>query len=155
MTNDLDKVKKTLSTQAEVIDTLKSETAELSIKTTAQIKSRLEAYKQVYDNYEGFIIDLAKKLKDGQFGDNTYKELGASRLVANWLQETEEFLEENEKFLENVDKTMRQGFVRESLTELPEDTRKELINFLNEEKAQLLEKFAKKLQVALKKYRSG
>jgi hypothetical protein len=65
--------------------------------------------------------------------------------------ETERFLEEEGEKLQGAERETRKGFVEESLKALPEDIKSELLGKLNEKKHEVLEWFAKELQLAQKK----
>jgi hypothetical protein len=151
MDKDLEQAKQELKTETAVVGVVKTETSELSLRSVAKVKARLQAYETVYTNYEKFIKNEAEKLADGKYAENTYKELGIARLIAHWVVETERFLEEEGEKLQGAERETRKGFVEESLKALPEDIKSELLGKLNEKKHEVLEWFAKELQLAQKK----
>lgn len=153
MDKDLKELQDETKARTEVVEVIKSKTADVTLKNVAKIKARFEAYNQVYDNYEFFIIDQSKKLKTGEYSAIPYKELGVARLIATWIFESEKYLEANEKFLQEVEKQTRKGFVSEALSTLPDDLKQKLLQKLEEEKHKLLEWFAKEVQLAYQKAR--
>lgn len=149
--NEFNKLKDGLSSEVAVTEVIKSDVADFALKSVAKVRARLRAYENIYANYESYIINESLKLKDGNYSDNTYKELGIARLVAHWVVETEKFLDEEESKLQGIERETRKGFVEESLKVLPDDLRDEVLSAWNEKKQEVLEWFAKKLQSAIKK----
>jgi len=134
-----------------VTKVVKSEVADLQLKTVAKVKARLQAYESVYGNYEQFIKNEAEKLAEGSYSENTYKELGIARLVAHWVVETERFLEEEENKLQDAEKRTRRGFFEESFQSLPNDIKDELLRKFDERKHEFMEWFSKEVTLATKK----
>lgn len=147
--NELEKVKEKVAIEAKITDVIKDEVADVSLKTVAKIKARYLSYEKIFGNYEKFVEYIAGQLAGNKYADNTFKEMGCARIVANWLADTEGFLEANENILAGVEKVARKGFVKQSLAGLPDDLRQDLLDNLNEKKAELLEQFAKDIQIAL------
>ena len=58
----LEEAKQKTETAVHVVDLVKQGTTDLSLHTVAKIQERLDAYKQVCKNYEGFIVAQAKEL---------------------------------------------------------------------------------------------
>lgn len=142
------KAKAESDTEEVVATVLQGETTDLSVRTTAKVRAKLDAYEKIYANYESFIENQAKELADGKLKDNPYKELGVARLIAHWLVDTETFLLENEALMKDMDTGVRKRFVEESLDVFPEDIKEELLIKLNEKKQELLIWFAGELQQA-------
>jgi len=142
--------KEQVATAVQVTEIIKSEAAEINLRTVAKIKAKYNAYEKVHGNFQTYILFVSNKLANNEFADNTFKEMGVARLVANWIVVTELFLENNEGVLEDAEKKTRRGFVTESLKELPKDLKDEVIDALNEGKAELLERTAKHIQIALR-----
>lgn len=142
------KAKAESDTEEVVATVLRGETTDLSVRTTAKVRAKLNAYEKIYANYEMFIEKQAKELADGKLVDNPYKELGVARLIAHWLIDTETFLLENEALMKDMSGGVRKRFVEESLDVFPEDIRNELLVKLSEKKQELLIWFAGELQQA-------
>ena len=138
MNNELEKAKEKTVVATEVTETVQKGTTDIVLSDVAQIQARLESYKLVSKNYEDFIVSQAKKLKAKDFEDNTYKELGMARLVAQWMVETEEYFKTHEDELEGKERVARKGFINEALAELPEDLRKEILLKIEDRRHELM-----------------
>jgi len=151
MDDSLKDMKAENEAEVAVTEVIKSKVSDLTLRSVAKVEARLEAYNKVYKNYETFITTEAEKLANSEYSGNTYKELGLARLIAQWVVETEAFLKEEEEKLQGAERETRKGFVEESLKALPNDIKNELLGKLNEKKHEVLEWFAKELQLAQKK----
>ena len=155
MNDSKDDALKELTTEGEaevaVTTVIKSKIADLRLRTVAEVQARYEAYGKIYDKYQGFLINEAEKLYNGEYSGNTYKELGMARLIAQWTIETEKFAEIESEKLQGVERETRKDFVKEALRALPDEIKNELLGKLNDKKQEVLEWFAKELQVAQRK----
>jgi hypothetical protein len=133
-----------------VTEVVKSKVTDLTLRSIAKVEARHEAYLKIYGNYEEFLIKESEKLNKGEYSGNTYKELGLARLVAQWAVDTEKILEEELPKIQGAERDTRKGFVEESLSGLPDDIKNELLGKLNEKKHEMLEWFAKELQLSQK-----
>lgn len=150
MNKDLKQAQEETLTETAVTKVVQGEVADVSLRTVAKVKARLRAYELIFDNYQGFITMVASELADGKLKGNTYKEMSVARLVAQWIVDTETFLTDNEDMLYGVERETRSRFVEDALKEFPTDIKELLMGKLKEKKHELLEWFAKELQLAQK-----
>jgi len=151
MDDSLKDMKAENEAEVAVTEVIKSKVSDLTLRSVAKVEARHKAYLKIYGNYEAFLIKEAEKLNKGEYSGNTYKELGLARLIAQWAVDTEKILDEELPKLQGAERETRKGFVEESLSGLPNDIKNELLGKLNEKKHEVLEWFAKELQLAQKK----
>lgn len=144
----LEKLKIKTEAEVAVAEVVQNEASDLSLRTTAKVRAKFNAYLTVYENYEKFITNQVSELADGKYKDNPYKELGVARLIAAWLLEAEGFLLENESLMQNMKSGIRKRFVEESLDSFPENIRNDLLEKLNDKKQEILIWFADELRQA-------
>ena len=144
--NGFEIIQEKTTAETAVAEVVKSEAAEISLRSIAMVKARYESYKDVYKNYEKFIKDSSKDLKGGKLKESAFKELGVARLIAAWIVDTEKFLEESEDLLANADRKVRGNFIKESLSGLPNKYQTALMSELDDKKGELIEWLAKTIQ---------
>ena len=146
--NVLERLKTATEAEVAVAEVVQNETSDLSLRTTAKVRAKFNAYLKVYENYEKFITAQVADLALGIYKDNPYKELGVARLIAAWLLEAEGFLLENESLMQNMESGVRKRFIEESLDSFPENIRNDLLEKLNDKKQEILIWFADELRLA-------
>lgn len=146
--NVLERLKAQTEAEVAVAEVVQDGVADLSLRTTAKVRAKFNAYLTVYENYETFITAQVADLAVGKYKDNPYKELGVARLIAAWLVEAESFLLENEALMQDAGSGVRKRFVEDSLDSFPEDIRAELLEKLNDKKQEILIWFADELRKA-------
>jgi len=151
MDEKLNQAQDELKTETAVTKVVQSEIAEISLTSVAKVKARLKVYEAIFENYQDFITEMAQQLSKGDLKGNTYKEMSVARLVSAWIVDTETFLTEHESMLHGVERETRSKFVEQALQEFPADIKQELLDKLQEWKHELLEKFAKELQLSQKR----
>lgn len=147
---DLNQATEELDSEESVVQVVKGEISDMSLRSVAKVKARLKAYEAVYENYQTFITTVAGQLSKNEFQANTYKEMSVARLVATWIIDTEAFLNENEEYLYGIERETRSKFVEDSLSGFADDIKEMLLDKLKHKKHELLEWFAKELQLAHK-----
>jgi 16S rRNA G966 N2-methylase RsmD len=128
------------------VQVLRDEAVSVRFRTVARAKARLQAYEEVYSNYERYIKKQAEFLADGVFSDQPFKELNVARLIAAWLLESEKFLEASGNEVENMPKNLQQGFLEKAFEDLPLEVKDSILREFNQKKQELMLWLANRIQ---------
>jgi len=158
---DLDNPNQFRELQADVaaervaVEIVRGAVADVGFRTVARAKARLVSYEKVSGNYSHYIEKQAEELNNGMFADSPYKELGVARLIALWLNESEEFFKEAEPLLNDTARGMRQGYLEQSFAHLPADVKERLLVEFRAKKDDLLVWFVTKVQNEISRNSNG
>jgi len=150
MQDTIKKIEAESKAKQAVVQVIRDETVDTSLRTVARVRAKLKAYEQIEGNLDNFMIAQAEALggrETKEILSPGYK-LAISRLIFQWLDYAKAFIDENEDLLSGIETNVNKHFIERALEPFPEEVRERLLAKVDEKMQEMARWFGQEIRAA-------